>query len=121
MRICQDSRYWYFKSDFLFVRHYQLNNLIADCSILHGIAVGGARGAIAGITVYTIQQSHNWIRYRQDSARVEQWLKDHIQDEIKHRSTRSIASWDNLTLDRVRYVCSRNPKIYLSTGEQDDL
>ena len=38
-----------------------------------------------------------------------------------YRSTRAIASWTNLTEDRVRYICSIDDRIFLSTGEREDL
>lgn len=40
---------------------------------------------------------------------------------MKFRSTRAIASWNNLTEDRVQYICSIHKKIYLSTSEKEDL
>lgn len=36
------------------------------------------------------------------------------------RSTRTIASYNNLTEDRVRYICSSDERIVLSTGEKED-
>jgi len=36
------------------------------------------------------------------------------------RSTRAIASYNNLTEDRVRYICSSDERIVLSTGEKED-
>ena len=38
----------------------------------------------------------------------------------KWRSTRTIASYNNLTEDRVRYICSSDERIVLSTGEKED-
>lgn len=37
------------------------------------------------------------------------------------RSTRTIASYCNVTEDRVRYICSIDKRICLSTGEKEDL
>ena len=37
------------------------------------------------------------------------------------RSTRTIASYCNVTEDRVRYICSIDERIGLSTGEKEDL
>ena len=36
-------------------------------------------------------------------------------------STRTIASWTNLTEDRVRYVCSIHHSIFLSTEGREDM
>lgn len=91
-------------------------------SIWDGIIIGGAGGAIAGLTVALIGGAH---RMRQEiihKNRIYGWLEKHTSDEKgnQFRSTRAIASWNNLTEDRVRYICSIHNKIFLSTGEKDD-
>lgn len=94
-----------------------------SASIWDGIAIGGAGGAIAGITVYIIQWAHQgFVDYR-DTRRILQWLEENspIGEGRKYRSTRAIASYDNLTEDRVRFLCSHSEKIHLSTGEKEDL
>ena len=61
------------------------------------------------------------IEYR-DKTRVYNWLYEATKDEeLKWRSTRAIASYNDLTEDRVRYICSIHDKIKLSTGEKEDL
>ena len=41
--------------------------------------------------------------------------------EHQYRSTRTIASHNNLTMDRVRFLCSHDERIHLSTGEEEDM
>lgn len=90
-------------------------------TILSGVIIGGFGGAIAGLCVYGIQELHNSCKLYKESKRVFFWLKEHTSKETKFRSTRSIASYNNLTMDRTRYVCSHHKKIFLSTGEQEDM
>lgn len=92
-------------------------------SILDGIIVGGAGGAIAGITVWLVQYAHTKALERTDKERIYSWLVKNTSDEDgnRYRSTRAIASWNNLTEDRVRYICSIHEKVYLSTGGKEDM
>ena len=87
--------------------------------ILSGIVIGGAGGAIAGITVYSVQYFHHKCADCLDGKRVYKWLQEN--DDHSFRSTRAIASHNNLTIDRVRFICSKHEKIYLSTGKNDDM
>ncbi|MGO2512740.1 hypothetical protein [Marinomonas polaris] len=89
-------------------------------SVLDGIFIGGAGGAIAGISVYTIQYIHTRFSDIRDGNKIYAWLLENTVPE-SFRSTKAIASYNNLTMDRVRYLCSNHPKIKLSTGELDDL
>lgn len=92
-------------------------------TVIDGVIIGGAGGALAGITVYTIQFIHNGILNTIDRKRIYNWLKENTSDSQgnKFRSTRAIASWNNLTEDRVRYICSTEKKIFLSTGRAEDM
>lgn len=92
-------------------------------SIWDGIAVGAAGGAIAGITVYSVRMAHEWLLDCLESKRVYQWVQENTKNEDGKRfcSTRTIASWNSLTEDRVRYLCSQHPKIFLSTGANEDM
>ena len=92
-------------------------------SIWEGIIIGGAGGAFAGLTVLLVQYIHLKIVDCSHKRRIYNWLKHNTSDEDgnRFRSTRSIASWNNLTEDRIRYICSVHEKIYLSTGQQEDL
>jgi hypothetical protein len=92
-------------------------------TIWNGIIIGAAGGAIAGLTVWIVQYSHTkWVE-RCEKDRVYKWLKENTSNEPgeQFRSTRAIASWNNLTEDRVRYICSIHNKIFLSTGEREDM
>ena len=92
-------------------------------TITDGIVIGGAGGAIAGLTVWLIQYAHDKVLQKIESNRVYIWLKDNTTDEPgqQFRSTRAIASWNNLTEDRVRHICSVDERIFLSTGEKEDM
>lgn len=92
-------------------------------TVMDGIIIGSAGGAIAGITVYLVQYLHNKIVESIESKRIYKWLKKTISDEKgkQFRSTRAIASWNNVTEDRARYLCSKHNDVYLSTGEKEDL
>ena len=89
----------------------------------NGIAIGGAGGAVAGITVWTVQLAHTAVTELTHKRRVIRWLRDNTADEAGNafRSTRAIASWTNLTEERVRFICSVHEKIYLSTGDAEDM
>ena len=91
--------------------------------IWDGIIIGGAGGAIAGITVLVVKYIHTKTLEAIHKKRVYDWIKENTADENgkQFRSTRAIASWCNLTEDRVRYICSKHKKIFLSTGKKDDM
>ncbi len=90
-------------------------------SIWEGITIGGAGGAIAGITLWAIELIQKKVSEWGDAERIYKWLKENTSEEEAFRSTRAIASWCNLTEERVRYVCSIDERIYLSTGEKEDM
>ena len=92
-------------------------------TISDGIIIGGAGGAIAGITVWIIQYVHTKVVEKNEKKRVYKWLLKNTSKELgnQFRSTRAIASWNNLTEDRVRYICSIDERIYLSTGSNEGL
>jgi hypothetical protein len=96
---------------------------MGETSILDGVVIGAFGGAFAGITVWIVQLAHMKISESCNKARVYRWLRANTSEEDgkRYRSTRAIASWNNLTEDRVRYVCSLHDQIYLSTGPQEDL
>lgn len=75
------------------------------------------------MTVWLIQYAHDKVVKGIESNRVYKWLKENTTDEPgqQFRSTRAIASWNNLTEDRVRYICSVDGRIFLSTGEKEDM
>lgn len=92
-------------------------------TICEGIIIGGAGGTFAGFSIFLMQLGHEEYKKRRDCNLVYQWLRKNIPDSKGHkfRSTRSIASPNNLTEDRVRYICSVDERILLSTGETEDL
>ncbi len=88
-----------------------------------GIIIGATGGAIAGLTVTFVRYVRTKIVESLHRKRVYNWLKDKTSDEDgkQFRSTRAIASWNNLTEDRIRYICSIHKQIFLSTGKTEDL
>ncbi|WP_287029999.1 hypothetical protein [Pseudomonas sp. UBA6310] len=84
---------------------------------------GAAGGAVAGLVLYGVQCAHVALRDRRDSKRIYKWMLLQRGPEHKwsYRSTRTIASYTNLTEDRVRYLCSHHPRITLSTGREEDM
>lgn len=92
-------------------------------TIWDGIIIGGAGGAIAGLMVVLIQFGAAKYKERRDRETVYAWLKGKTSNEAgkQFRSTRTIASWTNLTEERVRYVRSVDDRIFLSTGEKEDM
>jgi hypothetical protein len=95
--------------------HYQ--------KIVEGIIIGAVGGAAAGWTVSFAGYCHRKIVEGIEKRRVYSWLRNNTMDRDgrRFRSTRAIASSNNLTQDRVRYICSLHKEIYASTGEADDL
>lgn len=91
--------------------------------IIDGVVIGAAGGAMAGIGVWAFQYIQQRIVERQDKKKLLNWLRDNSKDEPgnQFRSTRAIASWNNMTEDRVRYICSIHDQIFLSTGRNEDL
>jgi hypothetical protein len=83
---------------------------------------GAAGGAVAGLALYGVQQAHVWLIDKRDTKRVLDWMKGNAGEHANwpFRTTRVIASHNNLTEDRVRYVCSHCPEIYMSRGMNED-
>jgi len=92
-------------------------------TVLDGIVIGGAGGAIAGLTVWLVQYLHDRVTQKIEGNRVFKWLKENTTNAAgeQFRSSRAIASWNNLTQERVRHVCSADKRIFLSTGEKEDM
>jgi hypothetical protein len=91
--------------------------------VLNGIIVGATGGTLAGVAITVVNGIISYGRKSIDKRRVYKWLLKGTSNEPgkQYRSTRAIASWNNLTEDRVRYICSIHKKIYLSTGPREDL
>ena len=96
---------------------------MAEMSVTDGIIIGAVGGAFAGITVRLAGFAYSKIDEWRHKRRVHRWLLNNTanEDGKRYRSTRAIASWNNLTEDRTRYICSVHEKIYLSTGTQEDM
>ena len=91
-------------------------------SIVDGVVIGGAGGAVAGLTVWLVQFAHEKVNELIESRRIYKWLKKNTTDVAgdQFRSCRVIASWNNLTQDRVRVICSSDKRIFLCINEQED-
>lgn len=76
-----------------------------------------------GIMIWAFKYGHTKLIEYHEKERVYKWLKENTSKEPdkQFRSTRAIASRNNLTEDRVRYICSIHDKIFLSTGEREDM
>ena len=77
--------------------------------VLEGIITEAAGGASAGIILASLKAIHECHLKRRDIKRVISWLEKVSAPEGADawRSTHAIASYTNLTEDRVRYVCRR--------------
>lgn len=82
---------------------------------------GAAGGAVAGLVIMAIQGMRNACLDRCHANRIYSWLKENTDEKKPFRSTRAIASHNNVTEDRVRYICSIDPRIKLSTGKEEDM
>ncbi len=91
--------------------------------IIDGVIIGGVGGAIAGLTVWGVTYGLEQILKCIEKKRVYKWLQENSEDipGQRYRSTRVIASHNNLTLDRTRYICSIHKGIYLSTGQTEEM
>lgn len=94
-------------------------------TIQDGIIIGGAGGAIAGLTISLGKILYDQTTKKIETARVYKWLKKNTASDStkgdQFKSTRAIASWNNLTEERVRYLCSTDKRIFLSTGEKENM
>lgn len=90
-------------------------------NIWEGVVIGAAGGSVAGLVLWIVGRLHEYELQCRDRRRIYEWLErvTKPQDSKAWRSTRSIASYNNLTEDRVRFICSHHPKIDLSSGENE--
>lgn len=86
-------------------------------------SIGGAvGGAAAGLMIIAVQGGRNAWRDWRETERVFKWLEENSDEKSQpFRTTRAIASYNNLTDDRVRFLCSKDDRIKRSTGDKDDL
>lgn len=72
-------------SQIVCLRHRPINGLLCEGSLImaatvaDGIIIGGAGGAIAGLTVYLVQYVHNKWTACVDSKAVYKWLVENSQ------------------------------------------
>ena len=87
-----------------------------------GIIIGAFGGAAAGVILWVISRLNDYeIEWRQKN-RIYKWLdKETKSDPKKWKSTRYIASYTNLPEDRVRYLCSNDKRIVLSSKQDKEM
>jgi hypothetical protein len=92
-----------------------------DQGLINDIISTSFGGAAAGLALYGMQALFSWIGIKRDTCRVHKWFKsESAAGKETYRSTRTIASFNNLTEDRVRFVCSYDERIHLSVGDEPD-
>ena len=91
-------------------------------TVFEGSLVGAVGGSLAGISISLLSWCYKKCCEYSDKNRVYKWLKREIEEgqEFKYRSTRAIASHNNITEDRARYICSIHSGIFLSMGDKPD-
>lgn len=89
--------------------------------VMNGILVGATGGAVAGLLLWIIGRLNEYELQLWQGRRIYKWLDKVTSEEGSKpwRSTRVIASYNNLTEDRVRFLCSHHKKIDLSTTEKE--
>jgi hypothetical protein len=88
--------------------------------ILEGILIGAVGGAAAGLVVYLCKVYFEDKELKKDKATVYKWLKANSHPEKdQYKSATKIASFCNLTPERVKYVCSKHEDIYLYEGGKE--
>lgn len=94
-----------------------------DITVLDGIIIGSVGGALAGIAVWVVNLLREKITEREHKNRIYKWLDNETKsfsnltvgmpNDPRWRSTFDISSYNNLPLDRVRYICSIHEKIVM--------
>jgi len=95
---------------------------MTEATILEGVIIGAAGGAAAGIVIWSLELARKAIIKKCDTNKVEKWLKLHTipNHTEERRSTVAIASHNDLTVDRVRFICSYSSKIQLNSKDGND-
>lgn len=83
----------------------------------NGIIVAFIGGTIGGIVIWLIGLIQNYILNHCHTKRLEKWLET---SNFEWNSTRAIASHNNLTEDRVRFLCSYSKNIQLNTKDGNE-
>jgi hypothetical protein len=91
--------------------------------ITKGILIGAGGTILSGLITYFFSPIPDLIVNHIESKRIYTWLKNNSSEQSGEifRSTRAIASHCNLTEERVRSLCSSHKKIFLSTGQKEDM
>ena len=95
----------------------------ASVEIESGIIIGAVGGAAAGIALSCFELLKSKISEECDKRKVYQWLAANTTPKPgeQYRSTKEIASWTNLTVERTRYICSIHPRIMLNANTSMDM
>jgi hypothetical protein len=93
-----------------------------EIKIIEGVIIGATGGSLAGLTIWSVQFIHDKFSIWVGTKRIYSWMVRKTEDVEgkRFRSTRAIASWNNMTENRARFLCSNSSKIFLSTGEIED-
>jgi len=89
----------------------------ATDGIWSGIIIGATGGASAGLIIWTIKLLTDWLNKKIDQRKIYIWLKKQPKTSSgKHLvyDLKVIASLNNLTDDRARYICSSDKRIFES-------
>lgn len=90
--------------------------------LLNDIISTSFGGAAAGLALYGTQALFIVLGVKRDTCRVHSWMtRERKTGREKYRSTRAIASNNNLTEDRVRFICSHDIRWRLSLGDDPDM
>ncbi|SHM36382.1 hypothetical protein SAMN04488057_101214 [Cyclobacterium lianum] len=93
-----------------------------NVEIWQGIIIGAVGGAIAGLVIWLAEHSRQeYLKYCH-VKRVVKWLQENTKPKHPEewRSTRAIASHNNLSEDRIRFICSHSDKIQLNTKDGNE-
>lgn len=91
--------------------------------IINEILISVAVTILSASIIYFFRPIYSYIKDYIASKKIYNWLRKNSSKELGNtfRSTRAIASHCNFTEDRVRDLCSKHTKIFLSTGTKEDL
>jgi hypothetical protein len=89
--------------------------------VLEGVIIGGTGGFIAGISIWLIELIRKNILTNYHKRKVFEYLNQNtgMGNDNNWLTTRRLASFNNLTEDRIRYICSIHDKIVLDTSEEN--
>lgn len=92
-----------------------------SCDVYSGIVIGAVGGAAAGLVLWLVARLNHYEIEWSEKRRVFEWLNKvtSMPEASQWRSTRLIASYTDLTEDRVRYLCSIHKKIVLSSRDKE--